>query len=119
MELVRQNFAAFFRTLQILFFALLGGQVAVLAVIEFLLKPRFGTHEFTTKAGQTLSFQPGNEDFSLYVVVYGVPLLAFGMLGLAFFLFRKTLTAARAKADLSAKLLAYRTALILKWAFIE
>lgn len=96
-----QNFSQYFRALQILFFALLAGQILVAATVYMVYEPA------------TLE----NPDAKLYIDLFGV--FALAMAGLAFFLNRKKLETARQQTDMKQKLADYRTACILKWALIE
>ncbi|MCC6281508.1 MAG: hypothetical protein IT262_12965 [Saprospiraceae bacterium] len=97
-----QNFAQYFRTLLILFSALLFGQVAVVAIFYFIIKP------------------PVNEQVLPYdTVVQVLPVVLLLLAGLAFFFNRKKLEAARAQSDIKGKLADYRAASILKWGPVE
>lgn len=100
MALVRQNFAEFLKSLQTLYFALLGGQV--IALIVFYLLP----------AGQESTLPDSG-------MAVRIPLVAVILLAAAFFLGRKRIEAAREETELKAKISAYRTAVILRCALLE
>lgn len=97
-----QNFAQYFRSLQILFFALLAGQILVTITLFTVYEPST-SGEFSDE--ETLRFI--------------FPLLVIMLAGLAFFLYRKKLESARAQPTLKEKLMDYRVAGVLKWAPIE
>lgn len=97
-----QNFAQYFRALQILFFALLIGQISVVIVLYLTYEPR------ESDASQDVT------TFKLALTIL-LALLA----GISFFMNRKKLESARAQTTLKEKLSDYRAASILKWAPLE
>jgi len=103
MALVQQNFAAYLRTLRIIFAALVMGQVLALGVFYFV--------RWQEMPALALDWETGIRPF------LSVALLAFAAIG--FFLNHKNLANARAQPDLKGKLRAYRLALLLRWAPLE
>lgn len=103
MAIVQQNFAAYLRTLRILFIALMGSQVMVVIMLYFL------------KQQQTP--EPRATDIALLLQIS--PILIASIVGISFFLYRKKLADALAQPDLIGKLTAYRAALLLRWAPLE
>ncbi|MCC6462915.1 MAG: hypothetical protein IT260_20775 [Saprospiraceae bacterium] len=97
---IAQNFAAFLRSLQFLFGALLVGQLAILLVFKLVL-PKFED-------------VPPTSDWT-----YPVLLLALLMWAGAFVLGRQRIRAARDHSSLPEKLAACRTAYILRWGLTE
>lgn len=97
-----QNFAAFLRSLQFLFGALLSGQVAILLVMKFLV----------VRPAPDGVAPPGDW-------LYQVLLLALLLWAGAVVLGRQRLRAARDHSSLSEKLAACRGAYVLRWAMTE
>jgi len=97
-----QNFAQYFRALQILFFALLIGQISVVAVLYVIHNP---------------AESDAPQDATIFKLALTI-LLAL-LSGFAFFMNRKKLESARAQTTLKEKLTDYRTACIIKWAPLE
>ena len=97
-----QQQQSYFRSLQILFFALLGGQVLFLTMFWFL-------QQADRPAAQFL------EDFWLQAIA----VFALIAVGMSMFLSKKFIQNARNQSDLQKKLAAYRFALILSWALAE
>ena len=97
-----QNFQHYFRSLQILFFALLLGQVIFCITLWFIQKPSVGVPEF-----QKNSWSQGVGLFSLGLVV-------------ASYIFRKKLVErAKAQQSISARFTQYRMAQSIGWALAE
>ena len=96
-----QNFVQYFRALQVLFFALLAGQIIMATVLWFAVSP---------------SSAPTTEFAALDYIFIG--LCALGAAN-SFFLGKKLTEIAREKPDLPSKLAAYRTARILRYALLE
>jgi hypothetical protein len=96
-----QNFSQYFRALQILFFALLAGQIGVTILLYVVHTP------------PTVDASWAQE------VTTWLPLLLVLQAGLAFFLSRKKLESARSQPTVEGKLEGYRVASILKWALLE
>ena len=103
MALVQQNFPAYLRSLRIIFIALLLGQVIVLGVLYFV-------HLQEIPAALPIQKPWG---------IWLLPLITLGLPALSLSLYRKKVAVASAQADLKSKLMAYRTALLLRWAPIE
>lgn len=96
------NFAQYFRSLQILFAALLAGQIIVCTVLYFLYQP-----------------QEGVSPFQQEWVLKTWPFILVALMVLGFFLNRRILASASEKNHLSDKLATYRVASIQKWAMTE
>lgn len=97
-----QNFAQYFRSLQILFFALLFAQIAICAILWVVRSSEAPTAEF-------------QEDFWLQ----GITVFALFLLVGSLFFRKKMVDQARAQEGLSAKLSQYRSAQIIGWALME
>lgn len=125
MDTVRQNFSAYFRTTQIIFFALLAGQILASGVLLFVLSPGLinqtyrGEEGTGVSTGIVLYIPHTNKAFKDAYLNYLAPLAVIGLLGLSFYLYVIKVRAAKEHANLQEKLLAYRSAQILKWALIE
>ncbi|HOY06472.1 MAG TPA: hypothetical protein PLO67_13770 [Saprospiraceae bacterium] len=98
---MQQNFSQYFRSLQILFSALLVGQIVVMVIIYNIQEPPAGDMAFKNTVAKWL------------------PLLLIVQAGLAFFLNRTKLETARSKSTIEEKLEDYRIASVLKWALLE
>ena len=98
---MQQNFSQYFRALQILFFALLAGQIGVTILLYLIHTPPAVDASWTQEVATWL------------------PLLLALQAGLAFFLSRKKRESARSESTLEAKLDGYRVASIPKWALLE
>lgn len=97
-----QNFSQYFRALQILFFALLIGQISVVIVLYIVHTP---------------VESEGVQDDKTFMLILTVALALLS--GFAFFMNRKKLESARAQTTLKEKLADYRSACIIKWAPLE
>lgn len=97
-----QNFAQYFRSLQILFFALLIGQITVVTVLY-------------------LTYEPRESDVPQDATTFKIALTILIVLltWISFFMNRKKLESAQAQTTLKEKLTDYRAACILKWAPLE
>jgi hypothetical protein len=100
MPTARRNFSTYFQMLFVLFTMLLLGQLAMLAVFYF------------TRI-------PVNAPLPENVLDYYVPGLMMILVGLALWLRRNRISAARARPDLPGKLRVYKTALVLGYALLE
>lgn len=100
MPILRQNFTAYFRTLLILFGALLMGQLAMLGVFYFVPIPV-------------------NAALPREVLKYYVPAGTILLIGLAWWVRQNRVQAARAQPDLLGKFRGYRLALVLSYALLE
>jgi hypothetical protein len=98
---MQQNFSQYFRSLQILFFALLVGQISVMIIVYNIRETPVGDMAF------------------IDMVAKWLPLLLIVQAGLAFFLNRQKLETARSKSTVAEKLETYRIASVLKWALLE
>lgn len=98
----RSQHPASYKQIQILFFALLAGQVMIGAVIYFLLI----TGEFAPKTGENM--------FN-----YIVPVVVLGSVAASVFINRHVGQRAGEQAGLQEKLLHYRTRNILRWAVLQ
>ncbi len=96
------NFAQYLRSLQILFIALLAGQVIVCTVLYFVYEPQEVTFFFREAWLEKVW-----------------PLVLIALIAFAFFLNRRKLESARSNNALSGKLADYRIASIMKWAMTE
>jgi hypothetical protein len=94
----------FFKSINIIYFALLGGQIMFLAVVFIIAKDVIMTKELKAMS-------------NLFIIV--VPVFAFGGLAAGRFMFRNMLNKVDKKESLYEKLKKYRTALILKFALHE
>ncbi len=95
-------FSQFFRALQILFFALLAGQILICFVFLFLME----------SGSQIPSFQVGSW-------LPGVTVISLLLLGAAMFIRKKSTDWAKEKTSLKEKLGAYRGAQVSGWAITE
>ncbi|MCB0535298.1 MAG: hypothetical protein H6574_10845 [Lewinellaceae bacterium] len=100
MSKVSQNFAQYLRSLQIVFGALVAGQVITLTIF-YVLPQASGT----ALPGEGLAIR--------------IPIVILLLLPAAFFLGRNRIEAARNLPTLKEKMMAYRTALVLRWALLE
>lgn len=100
MSTVRQNFAQYLKALQILYFALLAGSFIFIIVFYFLPQDK-----------ENLLPQDG--------LAIRIPILVFILLASAFFLGRNRIEAARNQNTLQEKMVAYRAAVIIRWALLE
>lgn len=96
------NFAQYLRSLQILFIALLAGQVIVCTVLYFVYEPQEETFFFREAWLEKVW-----------------PLVLIGLIGISFLLSRRKLESARLNNTLSGKLADYRVASIMKWAMTD
>jgi len=96
-----QNFAQYLRTLQILFYALLGGQLIIALVLWFNVRPQ-----------QT----PNTQFVAFDLAIAGIWCMA---VAASFFVGKKLIENAREKPDLPGKLGAYRVARIIRYALLE
>ena len=103
MALVQQNFSAYLRSLRIIFIALLLGQVIVLGVLYFVRWQEM-PEAAPIRKPWGIGFMP--------IIMLALPALSLS-------LYRKKVAAATVQPDLKSKLIAYRTALLLRWAPIE
>ncbi len=103
MALVQQNFPAYLRSLRIIFFALLLGQGLVLGVLYFV------------RWQEMPAALPIQKPWGSWLL----PLITLGFPALSLSVFRKKVAVASALPDLKSKLMAYQTALLLRWAPIE
>jgi len=97
-----QNFSQYFRALQILFFALLIGQISVVVVFYIVHTP---------------VESEGVQHDKTFMLILTMALVLLS--GFAFFMNRKKLESARAQTTLKEKLTDYRAACIIKWAPLE
>lgn len=100
MSTVRQNFAQYLKSLQIIFTALVAGSVICLTAFYFLPQEQ-----------QNLLPEDG--------IAVRVPVLIVLLLAAGFFIGRNRIQAARNLDTLKEKMTAYRAALILRWALLE
>ncbi|MBL7826610.1 MAG: hypothetical protein JNJ57_08275 [Saprospiraceae bacterium] len=97
-----QNFQTYFRGLQILFFALLAGQVLLCGLMWFIIPIDRSSPEFTQD-----------------IWLNGIGVFSLLLAGLSMWLGKKTTESARVQPNLLQKLVVYRSAKILSWALIE
>jgi hypothetical protein len=102
MESLKQNFAQYFRGLQILFFGLLAGQILMCGVCWYVRETR----------NEPIEFQ---EDAWLQ----GIALLSLAAVGGSLLLRKKMMESARGQSNLMAKFAGARTASITGWAMTE
>lgn len=100
MSNLKQNFAQYIKALQVLFFALFAGAVSLLVLVYFIQPEEAET-------------MPA-DGLAMYISIVVLTLIAG-----AFYLGRSRIGAAREVPDLKEKIMAYRAALIHRWAMIE
>ncbi len=103
MEKRKLSSGSYFRTLMILFGAMLVSQVAMAGVFVYL----------------TISQEIAEDPEMMSVMVYVVPVMACSMIGLSFVIFSKMVNAAADKSSLSDKLRGFQTAMIMRMALLE
>ena len=103
MSVIQQNFKGYFKILQIIHFALLGGQLIMTGVFAFII------HYHLT--------QPDN-NFPTNIIYLTLLLPVLGILG-SNFLFKMFLQRIPDKATIKEKLTSYQTALIVRYAILE
>lgn len=103
MALVQQNFPAYLRSLRIIFIALLLGQVLVLGVLYFV------------RWQEMSEVAPIRKPWG----IGWAPLIMLALPAVSLSLYRKKVAFAATLPDLKSKLMAYRTALLLRWAPVE
>lgn len=100
MATIRQNFGQYLKSLQIVYFGLLAGQLIGLTVF-YLLPPQKG--DVLPDDGMTIR----------------IPMLVLVLLATGYFLGRYRILAAREQTGIKAKMSAYRVAFILRCALLE
>ena len=101
---MNHNFTAEVRSLKVVHFAMVVGQVFFMAIVFFL--------------AYTKELDINNADLNR-VFIYLVPVIAAGGCIASIWMFRIRLKIAKSMSDLQVKLMAYRSALVIRYAIIE
>jgi hypothetical protein len=99
-----QTSRVFFRVLEILYYALISGQVLTILVAFYI--------------HQMVSIETGMDD-AIYIFLFIVPLILIGGFSGSRFVFRKIVNASKNKPGLIEKMSLYRVALIVRYFLLE
>lgn len=108
METEKQNSAVFFKSLKVIFFALLAGQIFFGSVALFITTINEGGFIESSEIGAYKNY-----------IIFIVTFIAISAFSAGFFVFKRRLNSVNNITALSEKITAYRAALIIRYAIIE